>query len=120
MQWSFQKQLVGFCEMDSLEDSKVDNCCSLDNTESNMQMMCCSTTSSRLVSNSIDLQIQHSSEIDTPKSKLAVIKNKWFNSNYLHDTSLVYQGLTQLPTPNKDAFKFKNIDRASYLCIYRI
>ncbi|MHC5201803.1 hypothetical protein [Myroides sp. LJL119] len=121
IQWSCQEQSIGFCtmNMDSSDHKAADSCCSPDQSEP-MQMMCCNTTSSRVISNLVDLQIQVSSDIQRPESKIAVIKNKWFNSNYLSDLSFVFQGISKFDTYATDAFKYKSTQRQNFLCIYRI
>ena len=96
-------------------------CCPSTTETSSMEALCCQTMSSARVSTTtMDRVITHKLNIPAKKNVIYLIKNKWFNSNYLSDIS---SADAPNNTPNftgKNGYKFYSIDRLDYLCVYRI
>ncbi|MHC5310487.1 hypothetical protein ACYSNM_10570 [Myroides sp. LJL116] len=117
MEWSTQKQVELFCSSQNISMT----CCPSTAETSSMEALCCqSMSSARVSSTTMDRVITHNLNVPTQRKAEYLIKSKWFNSNYLLDTSSV---ITLVNTPNtqgKNGYKFYTIDRLDYLCVYRI
>lgn len=90
------------------------------NTDSHpMDMMCC--IAPRVVVSNVDLQTQETEVVAVAKAKkAAVIRTKWFNSNYLTDLKSVDVASVTPTTIDTDGHKYERLDRLSYICTYRI
>lgn len=118
--WSCTEDVM-MCGMDMSKDNNM-SCCAMDTKQPahGMSDMTCCPAPARVVSQTIELNVEVAQTIDVAKEKKANIKAKWFNSNYLSDWRTV--DLTSV-TPTSiasDGFKFKDDNRLDYICTYRI
>jgi len=97
-------------------------CCANDDMGShqNMADMLCCSPMARLNITQVDLQVETTTATPNTKEEKAAIKVKWFNSNYLTDLKSIDPTSSYFSSLAGDGFKYKSMDRLSYICTYRI
>lgn len=113
--WTCAEEVM-VCSMDDNGDM---SCCSADANHATSDMTCCPAMPRVMVTHH-DLKVEVSQCVTIAKTKVAAIKTKWFNSNYVSDWKHIDLVSVTPTTPSIDGFKFKDIDRLNYICIYRI